>query len=42
VPEVAVNVADVVPADTVTDAGTGSAVVLVEESVTALPPPGAA
>jgi hypothetical protein len=42
VPEVAVNVADVVPADTVTDAGTGSAVVLVEESVTALPPAEAA
>lgn len=36
------NVADVAPAGTVTDAGTGSAVVFVEASVTPLPPTGAA
>jgi hypothetical protein len=42
VPAVAVNVVDIVVAGTVTDAGTGSAVVLFEPSVTALPPVGAA
>jgi hypothetical protein len=41
-PAVAVNVVEVVVAGTVTDAGTGSAVVLFEESVTVLPPAGAA
>jgi len=42
VPAVAVNVVEVVVAGTVTDAGTGSAVVLFEESVTVTPPVGAA
>jgi len=41
VPAVAVNVADVVPAATVSEAGTGSAVVLLAASVTTLPPVGA-
>jgi hypothetical protein len=41
-PAVAVNVADVVPDDTVTDGGTGSAAVLLDASVIALPPAGAA
>ena len=41
-PAVAVNVADVAPAGTVSEAGTGSAVVLLAASVTAPPPVGAA
>jgi hypothetical protein len=41
VPAVAVNIAEVAVAGTVTDAGTGSAVVLFEASVTVLPPVGA-
>jgi hypothetical protein len=41
VPAVAVNVADVVPAGTVSEVGTGSAVALLDASVTALPPIGA-
>jgi hypothetical protein len=41
-PPVAVNVADVAVAGTATEAGTGSAVVLLETSVTVLPPLGAA
>ena len=40
-PAVAVNVAEVEPTGTVTDAGTGSAVVLFEAIVTVLPPLGA-
>ncbi len=36
------NVADVAPAGTVTDAGAGSAVVLLDDSATTLPPVGAA
>jgi hypothetical protein len=42
VPEVAVNVADVAAAGTVTEAGTGSAVVLLDARATTLPPVGAA
>jgi hypothetical protein len=38
VPAVAVNVVDVVLAGTVTEAGAGNAVVLFDESTTALPP----
>jgi hypothetical protein len=38
---VAVNVADVAPAGTLSEAGTGSAAVLLDASVTALPPAGA-
>jgi hypothetical protein len=41
-PAVAVNVVELVAAGTVTVAGTGSAVVLLEASVTGLPPVGAA
>jgi hypothetical protein len=41
VPAVAVNVVELAVAGTVTDAGTGSAVVLFEPSVTVLPPLGA-
>ena len=42
VPAVAVNVAVVAAAGTVTDVGTGSAAVLLEASVTELPPVSAA
>jgi hypothetical protein len=42
VPPVAVKVVEVIVAGTVTDAGTGSAVVLFEESPTVVPPVGAA
>ena len=38
VPAVAVNVADVVAAGTVTDTATGSAVVLLDDNATRLPP----
>jgi len=41
-PAVAVNVAELVVAGTTTEAGTGSAAVSVEASVTVLPPAGAA
>src|SRR6185369_8086471 len=41
-PAVTVKLDDVAPAGTVTEAGTGSAAGLLEESVTALPPGGAA
>ena len=41
-PEVAVKFAEVALAGTVTEAGTGSAVVLLDVNVTALPPDGAA
>jgi hypothetical protein len=41
-PEMAVNVVEVTVAGTVTEAGTGNAVVLLEASVTGLPPVGAA
>jgi hypothetical protein len=41
-PGVAVNVVDAAPAGTVTDAGAGSAVALLEANVTAVPPVGAA
>ena len=41
VPAVAVNVVELAVAGTVTDAGTGSAVVLFEARVTVLPPVGA-
>jgi hypothetical protein len=40
-PAVAVNVVEFVAAGTVTDAGTGSAVMLLDARVTALPPGGA-
>jgi hypothetical protein len=40
-PAVAVKVVEFVAALTVTDAGTGSAVVLLDDRVTALPPGGA-
>lgn len=38
---VAVKAADVVPAGTVTDAGTGSAAALLDDNATVLPPAGA-
>jgi hypothetical protein len=41
-PAVAVNVADVAAAGTLTEAGTGSAAVLLDDRVTTLPPVGAA
>jgi hypothetical protein len=41
VPAVAVNVVELVVAGTVTDAGTGKAALLSDESVTVLPPAGA-
>jgi hypothetical protein len=42
VPAVAVNVADVAPVGTLTEAGIVSAAVLFDASVTTLPPAGAA
>ena len=41
-PAGAVNVADIAPGGTLTEAGTGSAAGMLDASVTALPPVGAA